>query len=51
MGWPGKKAVRLVGQPRKIMNLIRKKISDCTELSQAAFTIPHQLSKRTGTLP
>ena len=41
----------LVGQPGKIINFICMKISDHMEPSQAAFTIPSQLSKQAGPLP
>ena len=49
-GCPGQKAVCLVRQSWKMINLICKNISDRMELSQPAFTTYKQLSKCASTL-
>ena len=46
----GKKAVCLVGQPWKMINSIRKKISDCMEPSQPTFIPPSQLGRHADSL-
>ena len=48
---PGEKAACLVEQPWKIIHFTCKKISDCMEPNQPAFTIPSQLIKHAIPLP
>ena len=47
----GKKTACLIGQRRKMIKFICKKISDWMELSQPAFTIPSQLGRLDRPLP
>ena len=42
---------RLVGQPKKILNFISKRISDHMEPSQPTFTNPSQSGKGADSLP
>ena len=52
-----KQAAQVKRQPvwwdslKKMINFIYKKISDCIEQSQPAFTISSQLSKQVSPLP
>ena len=46
-----KKTACLMGKPRKMINVICKKISDWMEPSQPAFTIPSQLDRLASPLP